>query len=87
MGGVGALFMTKPLDRGIKKEGVLVEENGKTMVLAADTVVLAMGARSDRELLEGLEAAKVEVHAIGDCVVPRRIVQATSQGFQVGNCA
>ncbi len=84
---VGAIIMTKALARGITKEGVLVEENGKTMVLAADTVVLAMGARSDRELLEGLEAAKVEVHAIGDCVVPRRIVQATSQGFQVGNCA
>jgi hypothetical protein len=54
--------------------------------MAADTVVLAVGHRSDRTLLWELETAKVEVHVIGDCVVPRNIMQATSQGFHIGCC-
>ena len=49
-------------------------------------MVLAIGMKSDRELLEALASAKVEVYAIGDCVVPRKIAEATSQGFQIGCC-
>lgn len=68
----------------ITKEGVGIVENGTSGFVAADTVVLATGARSDRELLEALESLKVEVYAIGDCLAPRRIVQANAQGLDVG---
>lgn len=70
--------------REIRKDGVVFVENGQSGVLTADTVVLAIGARANRELMDALGNAKVEVHAIGDCVAPRRIAQANAQGFDVG---
>ena len=45
---------------------------------------LVVGARSNRELMDALGNAKVEVYDIGDCVTPRKIAQANSQGFDVG---
>jgi len=80
----GVTMMTKAPVKEITKEGPIVEKNGKSKVIAADTVVLAIGMKSDRELLETLASGKVEVYAIGDCVVPRRIVEATLHGFQIG---
>jgi 2,4-dienoyl-CoA reductase-like NADH-dependent reductase (Old Yellow Enzyme family)/thioredoxin reductase len=80
----GATIMTKTPAKGITKEGVVVEESGRSKIIPAGTAVLAVGAKSNRELLEALENAKVEVHVVGDNVVPRRIVQATSQGFHIG---
>lgn len=77
-------IMTKTPATGITKEGVAVEESGRSKIIPAGTVVLAVGAKSNRELLEALENARVEVHVVGDNVVPRRIVQATLQGFHVG---
>ncbi len=81
----GTLILTKTPVMRITQEGAEIAENGKLRVLAADTVVLAVGARSDRELLQELESLKIEVRAAGDCLAPRRIVQATSQGFFAGN--
>ncbi|MBW2003372.1 MAG: FAD-dependent oxidoreductase [Deltaproteobacteria bacterium] len=80
----GITIMTKNPVREIIKEGIVVDDNGKSRFVPADTVVLAVGVTSDRELLKELATAKVEVYAIGDCVVPRDIMQATSQGFNVG---
>jgi NADPH-dependent 2,4-dienoyl-CoA reductase/sulfur reductase-like enzyme len=80
----GVAMMTKARAQIITQEGVVIEESGMSKVLPAETVVIAVGARSDRGLLEALESKKMEVHAIGDCVAPRRIVQAVSQGFHVG---
>lgn len=80
----GVTIMTKTLVREITKEGVVLDDNGKPKTLPADTVVLAVGARSDRELVEALSTGKMEVYAVGDCVAPRKIVEATSQGFHVG---
>ncbi|MFH0843896.1 MAG: FAD-dependent oxidoreductase [Pseudomonadota bacterium] len=80
----GIIIMTRTPAVEITKEGVAVRENGKTKMVAADTVVLAMGSKPNRGLLEALAAGKIEVHVIGDCVVPRKIMQATSQGLYVG---
>ncbi|HUV59687.1 MAG TPA: FAD-dependent oxidoreductase [Desulfatiglandales bacterium] len=80
-------IMTKAPVKEITKEGPIVYKNGRVKkVVAADTVVLAVGTSSNRELLEELATDKREVYAIGDCVVPRKIAEATSQGFQIGCC-
>jgi NADH dehydrogenase FAD-containing subunit len=81
----GVNIMTKTSVKQITKEGVVIEEKGELRVLATDAVVLAMGSKSDRSLLQELEATKIEVRAVGDCLTPRRIVQATSQGFYEEN--
>jgi pyruvate/2-oxoglutarate dehydrogenase complex dihydrolipoamide dehydrogenase (E3) component len=82
----GVTVINKARAVEITKEGVGVEENGKKKVISAGTVVLAVGASSNRELLETLASGSLEVYAIGDCVVPRKIMHATSQGLQVGLC-
>ncbi len=48
-----------------------------------DTVVLAVGARSNRELAEQLQALEIPVHAIGDCVQPGFAVDAIYQGAKI----
>ena len=74
------------------------DEQGRTTVIArpwprqegapelrfpAETVVIAMGLRPDRSLVEAL-ADRPNVYAIGDCVEPREAVDAIREGFQVG---
>jgi 2-enoate reductase len=56
--------------------------NGNTSKLAADTVVLAIGLKSSTALLEALEGKLQEVYAIGDCVKPRRVVNAIWEAFR-----
>lgn len=82
----GVTLMTRAVARSITEAGVLVDYEGTSTVISADTVVLAAGSKSERGLVEALETARMEVHVIGDSVVPRNIVQAMAQGFRVG-CA
>jgi 2,4-dienoyl-CoA reductase-like NADH-dependent reductase (Old Yellow Enzyme family)/thioredoxin reductase len=49
-----------------------------------DTVILAVGARPNRELAEQLEGMHAGVHAIGDCVQPGFAIDAVYQGARVG---
>jgi 2-enoate reductase len=44
--------------------------------LKADTVVLAVGLKPEVKLTRALEGAKAEVHSIGDCREPRKIIDA-----------
>jgi pyruvate/2-oxoglutarate dehydrogenase complex dihydrolipoamide dehydrogenase (E3) component len=81
----GVIIMTKTPVKQITKEGAVIEENGNLKVLAADAVVIAVGSKSDRALLEELGSTKIEIRAAGDCLAPRRLVHATSQGFYAGN--
>lgn len=77
--------ITKAPAKRITRSGVEVIHKRRRKTLPADTVVLAVGTKSDRKFLEALESARMEVYAVGDCVVPRRIVQAVSQGFDIGS--
>ncbi|MBE0480661.1 MAG: FAD-dependent oxidoreductase [Dehalococcoidia bacterium] len=51
----------------------------------ADTFVLATGSTPNNELADALKKQKVEVHSIGDCVQPRRILEAVKEGWQVAS--
>ena len=48
--------------------------------LEAATVVLAVDARSENHLAEALKGVAPQVHAIGDCVQPRDILEAMHNG-------
>jgi pyruvate/2-oxoglutarate dehydrogenase complex dihydrolipoamide dehydrogenase (E3) component len=57
---------------------------GRTRVLAdVDTVVWAAPGRAADELVEPLRAAGLEVHAVGDCVAPRRVEHAVHEAHAV----
>lgn len=47
-----------------------------------DTVVSAVGSAANSALAEALEATGVRVYRIGDCVEPRRILEAMREGFE-----
>ena len=49
-----------------------------------DTVVVAAGMAPQKELQAELEGLVGELYAIGDCVRPRRILEAIREGFEIG---
>ena len=78
--GVKILTETKVLE--ITDEGITIsDKSGKRSMLEADSVVLASGMEPDRGLLEALKDKVPEVCAIGDCVEPRKVINAIWEGF------
>jgi len=67
----------------ITNEGVIVDHFGKQEEFIGETVVLAMGLKSERNLLEKLKeiAPSLEdVYVIGDCIEPRTALEAICEG-------
>jgi len=60
----------------------VVLEGGRE--IKADAVVIATGRTSDNALIQSLKGAAVEVYTVGDCVQPRQIIDAVSEGAAVG---
>ncbi|MGD9143192.1 MAG: FAD-dependent oxidoreductase, partial [Dehalococcoidia bacterium] len=46
-----------------------------------DTIVMATGYRSNNRLYFNLKGKVKELYAIGDCVLPRRVLDAISEGY------
>ena len=78
--GVKVRVMTKAT--AIVPEGVEVEFNGRKEILPADTVVLAAGIKENRELEEALTKLPAKLYRIGDCVSPRKAIDAIHEGFK-----
>jgi 2,4-dienoyl-CoA reductase-like NADH-dependent reductase (Old Yellow Enzyme family)/thioredoxin reductase len=70
------------LERVTAQGVVVIDRYGQTTSIAADSVVLAAGFRPNRELLEALSAELpgLEVTEAGDCVRPRKILDAIHEG-------
>lgn len=67
---------------------ITLESQGETKTLAGiDTVVLAIGAKPLNSLADKMifEAPEIELHIIGDALMPRDIQQATAEGAKIGN--
>jgi len=80
----GVKLSTRTTVTGITGGGVIVEREGVTEVVPADTVILAAGYRADPRKIEAFRQAAPEVHAVGDCVRARAIQEAVEEGFAVG---
>ncbi|MFH1087661.1 MAG: FAD-dependent oxidoreductase [Chloroflexota bacterium] len=65
----------------ITGRGVTLGIDGSTRKVAGDSVVLAVGLTSRTDLRDSLKDASFEVHTIGDCVKPRKIINAIWEGF------
>ncbi len=66
----------------ITDEGITIaDEHGERGTLDADTVVLAVGLKSNDELLKALKHKVPKVYAIGDCVEPHKVINAIWEGF------
>lgn len=66
----------------IEKDGVLViDGDGNSRRLEADTVVLAAGMKSRSEIREAFRDTAFDIIAIGDCVKPRNVHDAVAEGY------
>jgi glycerol kinase len=64
-------------------EGVVVEKEGKTQTIRADTIVLAADMKPNKALFDAIKNKILGAHAIGDCVEARRILEAIHDGFSI----
>lgn len=70
--------LTRITPEGVDLEGV---ENGQAVFVPAQTVVLAMGVRPNRDVVDRLRAAFPDARLIGDAVQGGRIVDATQDAY------
>ena len=66
----------------ISDDGVtVVDTSKKKYEFEADSIVLALGLVSRKNLLEQLHTSGIAVYPVGDCIKPRRIYDAIHEGF------
>jgi len=90
----GARMLTNVQYMNATDTGLLIHVRGGVTSMAeigadamksfpADTIVLAAGSTPNTDLAQALEGKVPEVHSIGDCVEPRRILEAMREGWKV----
>jgi 2,4-dienoyl-CoA reductase-like NADH-dependent reductase (Old Yellow Enzyme family)/thioredoxin reductase len=60
---------------------VAVDKKNERVSLPCDTVVIAVGYRSRTDVVDSLAGTAPEVMTIGDCVRPRKVLQAIRTGY------
>jgi NADPH-dependent 2,4-dienoyl-CoA reductase/sulfur reductase-like enzyme len=80
--GVAIYVNSRPQE--ITEAGIIVSVDGKPEVMHVDSIVLAVGRRSNKNLSEELENKALEIHVIGDCISPRTIRDAIHEGHRIG---
>ena len=67
----------------ISESGVKVSRDGNSEFFGGDSVVLAVGMKSNHQLAQELQEKVARLHVIGDSAEPGRIKEAIESGFQV----
>ncbi|MHC1591455.1 MAG: oxidoreductase, partial [Candidatus Helarchaeales archaeon] len=83
--GVKMIPQTKAIEITEKPFGVLVDKQGKQEFLEADTIVLAVGVKSNDKLFEELKnllPKETFLKKVGDAKKPRTALEATAEGFK-----
>lgn len=64
--------------------GIVVEDiEGNAEKIDADTVILATGLKADDSLYHSLQDKVEEVYKIGDCVRPRKFIDAVHEAYEI----
>ncbi len=79
--GVKILTNTKAI--GIKPKAVVVESDGQKKEIECDTVVIAVGTKPNNGLYEELRNKVKEIYKVGDCVRPRKAIDATREAAEL----
>jgi len=69
-------------DKGL----IVIDRDGRTQTLEADTIVTATPLTPNVELLKTMKGTVAEIYPVGDCAEPRLIIDAVADGFRVA-CA
>jgi len=65
-------------------EAFFQNKDSSSVSMKADSLILALGSIPQRELHENLLNNYPRVHLAGDCIYPRKVGDAISEGFTVG---
>ena len=76
--------MTSTTVKEIKGDSVTINGGGRTEEIKVDSVVLAVGFKPNRELIEKLKDLPTPVYAVGDCKEIGRIKGAIHGGSTIG---
>jgi len=68
----------------LSKDKAIVQHKVEEIEFPIETVVIAVGVRANRELVEALAESDLEIHVIGDAVEPRKALDAIYEGFEIG---
>ncbi len=78
----GIKIFTKKTVKEINTGGLILEEDGHSESIDhMDTIVLAMGYKSDMNLEKIIEEKGIPFYKIGDCSEPRSMMEAIHEGF------
>ena len=70
----------------ITEEGVRVKtKDGEEVFLPADTVIISTGVRANKAVAESFYGIVPQTYMIGDCEKPRKIQEATLEGYTVAS--
>jgi 2-enoate reductase len=68
-----------------RADGVLAADGeGNDHLFPADSVIMAMGMKSDNALADKLKEEVDELYIIGDCVKPSKVGEAVHTGYTAG---
>lgn len=78
-------ILTDVLCKEINENGIIVEKENKAHVLiTADDIVYSIGMLPRNKIAQSFINVVYDVRIIGDCVVPRRINEASHEGYFAG---
>jgi 2,4-dienoyl-CoA reductase-like NADH-dependent reductase (Old Yellow Enzyme family)/pyruvate/2-oxoglutarate dehydrogenase complex dihydrolipoamide dehydrogenase (E3) component len=81
----GVKILTNHTIKKFKAQGLIAAgKDGKEKTIKADNIICALGSQSENKLMKSIEGKVREVHAIGDCVEPRKVGEAIHDGFVAG---
>ena len=78
-------LLTSATCEEIKEGSVQVcTADGKKETIPADTIIVAVGYKANDRLYQALKGKVPEIYCIGNSSEPRRILEATNEGYQTG---
>ncbi|MEG2705986.1 MAG: FAD-dependent oxidoreductase [Erysipelotrichaceae bacterium] len=77
-------ILTNTKSKALNKNGVVCERDGKEELVACDSVVMAVGSRSNdsSELIKACKQHNIPYYVIGDALKARRALNAVEEGFK-----
>ena len=79
----GVVIHTRTKITRLTKNEAFAQQDGSTICFPIETMILAVGVRSNRDLAVALEHSELEMYIIGDALQPRKVLEAIWEGFEV----
>jgi 2-enoate reductase len=76
--------MTRTEVLEITNHAITIQTSERNYSLQADTIILAVGLKPHTPLIDNMKDAQFSIHMIGDCVKPRKIMDAIWEAFKLG---